>query len=76
MEVFGEKDTHTQWTPAESKTGQDSSGLIRRRTHELKSGGGNMTFFFSILLGLYSLASEITWREVGPIMDCLRRDSL
>lgn len=49
-EVFGgEGHPHTQWTPAESKTGQDSSGLIRQRTHELKSGGGNMTFFFSIL---------------------------
>lgn len=45
----GEGHPHTQWTPAESKTGQDSSGLIRQRTHELKSGGGNMTFFFSIL---------------------------
>lgn len=40
---------YTQWMPAESKTGQDSSGLIRQRTHELKSGGGNMTFFLSIL---------------------------
>lgn len=49
MEVFREKDTHTQWMPAESKTGQYSSGLIRQWTHELKSGGGNMTFFFSIL---------------------------
>ncbi len=44
----GEEHPHTQWMPAESKTGQDSSGLIRQRTHELKSGGGNMTFFLSI----------------------------
>lgn len=46
--VFRGKNTHTQWMPAESKTGQDSSGLIRQRTPELKSGGGNITFFLSI----------------------------
>lgn len=76
-EVYRGKNTHTQWMPAESKTGQDSSGLIRQRTHELKSGGGNMTFFSSLSVYRdYSLASEITWREAGPIMDCQRRDSL
>lgn len=49
VSLQGEEHPHTQWTPAESKTGQASSGLIRQRTHELKSGGGNMTFSFSIL---------------------------
>lgn len=44
----GEEHPHAQWMPAESKTGQDSSGLIRQRTPELKSGGRNITFFLSI----------------------------
>lgn len=71
--VFRAKNTHTQWMPAESKTGQDFSGVIRQRTPELKSGGGNITFFFSI----QSIrTSEITWGEAFLIMDCQSADSL
>lgn len=64
-----EEHPHTKWTPAESKTGQDSSGLIRQRTHELKSGEGNMTFF-SILsirtaLTCFWNYSERSWSDNG-----------